>query len=35
MKVVRGDLNAPFSIATTPSCRGGFYFFPLIAPLYS
>ena len=26
--------NAPFSIATTPMCRGGRYSFPWIAPLY-
>ena len=25
----------PFSIATTPRCRGGGYSFPWIAPLYS
>ena len=24
----------PFSIATTPRCRGGYYSFPWIAPLY-
>ena len=28
-----GDQNAPFSIATTPRCRGGRYSFPWIAPL--
>ena len=33
--VVEGDPKAPFSIATTPSCRGGHYTFPWIAPLYS
>ena len=27
------DLKAPFSISTTPRCRRGRYFFPLIAPL--
>ena len=32
--VVEGDPKAPFSIATTPRCRGGHYSFPLIAPLY-
>ena len=30
-----GDLKAPFSIATTPRCRGGKrYSFPWITPLY-
>ena len=29
-----GDPKAPFSIATTPRCRGGRYSFPWIAPLY-
>ena len=29
----RGRTEAPFSIATTPRCRGGCYFFPWIAPL--
>ena len=33
--VVEGDQKAPFSIATTPRCRGGRYSFPWIAPLYS
>ena len=33
--IVEGDLKAPFSIATTPRCRGGHYSFPWIAPLYS
>ena len=28
------DPKAPFSIATTPRCRGGFYSIPWIAPLY-
>ena len=28
------DLEIPFSIATTPKCRGGHYSFPWIAPLY-
>ena len=32
--VVEGDQKAPFSIATTPKCRGGRYSFPWIAPLY-
>ena len=32
--LVEGDLKAPFSIATTPSCRGGRYSFPWIASLY-
>ena len=32
--VVEGDSKAPFSIATTPRCRGGHYSFPWIAPLY-
>ena len=32
--VVKGDLKAPFSIATTPRCRGGHYSFPWIAPFY-
>ena len=32
--VVEGDPKAPFSVATTPRCRGGRYSFPLIAPLY-
>ena len=32
--VVESDLKAPFSIATTPMCRGGRYSFPWIAPLY-
>ena len=31
--VVEGDPKAPFSIATTPRCRGGHYSFPWIAPL--
>ena len=33
--IVKGDLKAPFSIATTPRHRGGCYSFPWIAPLYS
>ena len=32
--VVEGDQKAPFLMATTPSCRGGHYSFPWIAPLY-
>ena len=32
--VVEGDQKAPFSIATTPRCKGGRYSFPRIAPLY-
>ena len=32
--IVEDNLKAPFSIATTQSCRGGCYFFPGIAPLY-
>ena len=32
--IVEGDPNAPFSIATTPRCRGGRYSFPWISPLY-
>ena len=32
--VVEGDAKAPFSIATTPRCRGGRYSFPWIAPFY-
>ena len=31
--LVEGDLKAPFSIATTPRCRGGRYSFLWIAPL--
>ena len=31
--VVEGDQKVPFSIATTPKCRGGRYSFPRIAPL--
>ena len=30
--VVEGDPIFPFSLATTPRCWGGIYFFPLIAP---
>ena len=32
--IVEGDLKAPFSIATTPRCRGGSFSIPWIAPLY-
>ena len=32
--IVEGDPKAPFSIATTPRCRGGRYSIPRIAPLY-
>ena len=32
--VVEGDPKAPFSIATTPRCRGERYSFPRIAPVY-
>ena len=32
--IVEGDPKAPFSIATTPSCKGRRYSFPWIAPLY-
>ena len=32
--VVEGDQKAPFSIATTPRCRGGCYSFPGITPIY-
>ena len=35
MTVVEGDQKAPFSIATTPRCRGRRYSFPWIAPLYT
>ena len=34
MTLVEGELKAPFSIATTPRCRGGRYSFSWIAPLY-
>ena len=33
--LIKGDPKSPFSIATTPSCRGGHYPIPRIAPLYS
>ena len=32
--VVEGDPKVPFSIATTPRCKGRCYFFPWIAELY-
>ena len=32
--LVRGDLKASFSIATTPKCREGSNTIPWIAPLY-
>ena len=32
--IVEGDPKAPFSIATSPRCRGGRYSIPRIAPLY-
>ena len=32
--VVEGNQKAPFSIATTPRCRGRSYSFPRIVPLY-
>ena len=32
--VVKGDLKAPISMATTPRCKGGCYSFPWIVPLY-
>ena len=32
--IVEGNPEAPFSIATTPKCRGGHYSFPWIALLY-
>ena len=34
MTVIEDDQKAPFSIATTPRCRGGRYSFPWIVPLY-
>ena len=33
--LVEGDPKAPFSIATTTTCKGGHYSIPWIAPLYS
>ncbi len=32
--LIEGAPKAPFSIATTPRCRGERYSFPWIAPLY-
>ena len=32
--LIEGEPKAPFSIATTPRCRGGRYFIPSVAPLY-
>ena len=32
--VVKGNQKSPFSIATTPMCKGGRYSFHWIAPLY-
>ena len=32
--LVKGDPKAPFSIATTPRCRGGHYSISWITPLY-
>ena len=32
--VIEGDQKAPFSIATTPNCKGGRYSLPWIAPPY-
>ena len=32
--VIEGDSKAPFSVATSPRCKGGCYSFPWIAPLY-
>ena len=34
LALVKGEPKAPFSVATTPRCRGGHYSFPWIAPLY-
>ena len=31
--IVEADMKAPFSIAATPRCRGGQYFFRWIASL--
>ena len=31
--IVEGSLKAPFSITTTPRCRGGHYYFTWIASL--
>ena len=32
--VVEDNPKTPFSLATTPRCRGGRYSFPWIAPFY-
>ena len=32
--LVEGGPKDPFSIATTPKCRGGHYYIPWMAPLY-
>ena len=32
--IVEGNPKAPFSIATTLRCRGGYHFFPWIVPPY-
>ena len=32
--VIEGDPKAPFSVATTPRCRGGLFSISGIAPLY-
>ena len=34
VNIVEGGPKAPFSITTTPRCRGGCYSFPWISPLY-
>ena len=34
LPLVEGDPKAPFSIATTPRCRGGRYSFPWTSPFY-
>ena len=34
MTVFEGKSKAPFSIATTPRCKGGRYSIPWIVPLY-
>ena len=33
MTIVKGNQKAPFSIATTPRCRGGYYSFSWFATL--
>ena len=32
--LTKGEPKAPFSISTTPRCRGGRYFIPWIALIY-